>query len=288
MKILMAAPATLRFSWELDVVLTNIRSFTDMEIVLLFTEHDFTVPIRFRDKWGCSVFSYIDRRDDMTYIPSIRPWLLWQYLTDHPEAQQETYLYIDSDIIFREWLDFDTLNPQPGLVIGSDCSSYLSYDYIMQCEQGEHIAARMAEICGITVDDMKDVPGIGAQLILTNPTAAFWERSYHDSNKIYSYFLSLDSNVQKWTAEMWAQLWGWVREGMILSAPTELDFCRPTDPVERYDEVKILHNAGVTGSGDMFFKGAYDMTSPFREDFSQVRRDKATIRYVEAIQSVVL
>lgn len=289
MKLLLAQPAIPRFRWELEVLLFNIRKFTDIEVVLLFSEKDFTVPSWFRDQPGCSVFVYTDRREDTGYIPSIRPYLLWQYLAEDSSREQETYFYVDSDIIFREWIDFATLGLNEQTVVGSHCGSYIDYDYIAQCTRGDEIAVKMAEICGITVEQMKGVPGIGAHLLLTNPTAAFWERAYYDSNTIYRYLGPLDSNVQKWTAEMWAQLWGWVREGKTLIAADVLKFCFPTDKIEEWDKVNILHNAGVTvdKSHELFFKGQYVDYPPFGKDLSFVRQDMASYRYVQAIQNTV-
>lgn len=290
MKLILAQPANLRFQWELDVLLTNIRQFTDMEVVLLFTEKDFTVPIHFREKWGCSVFVYSDRRDDMMYIPSVRPWLLWQHFKAHPEAEQETYLYIDSDVIFREWPDFTTLDLSTEVVRGANCGSYINYDYIAQCTGGgEAIAAGMAAICGITVDQMKGVPGIGAHLILTNPTAGFWERSYYDSNRIYHYLEPMNSNIQKWTAEMWAQLWGWVRDGKQIVNLPDLDFSMATDPIEKWDEFKMMHNAGATAtrSHELFYKGQYTTYTPFGKNFDWVSSKYVSKKYVEALQKVV-
>lgn len=290
MKLILAQPATSRFQWELDVLLANIRQFTDAEVVLLFTEHDFTVPMHFRSA-GCSVFVYQDTRDDMGYIPSVRPWLLWQYFEQNPAEQNELYFYIDSDIIFREWIDCATLDLTGEKVYGATCDGYIGLSYILGVKRGEEIAQKMADVCGITVEQMKNVPGIGAQLLLPKNSAEFWKRCYFDSNKLYHYFEELGetSNIQKWTAEMWAQQWGWVREGKTLIHETQLDFCLPTDPVERYDEVKILHNAGITQqmSFEYFFKGQYDKTSPLGKNFDFVRKDKATIRYVEAVQKVI-
>lgn len=288
MKLILCQPAIPRFQWELDVLLTNIRQFTDMEVILLFTEHDFTVPLHFRKKWGCGVFTFQDKRDDRVYIPSIRPWLLWQYLAADPAREQETYFYIDSDVIFREWLDFATLPFSEKAIVGSDCSSYLNREYVLSCRRGKEILEKMAAITGITPERTKGVPGIGAHLILTKPKAAFWKRAYEDSNKLYQYFNRVDTDLQKWTAEMWAQLWGWVREGYEIVAPKEMDFCRPTDDISKWDEVKIMHNAGVTGSGELFYKGKYDDHAPFGEDFSHVRADKVSRKYVEAIEKVVL
>lgn len=289
MKILCAAPAIPRFEWEVQVLLASIRRLTDMEVVLLFTEHDFTVPAHFRKKPGVSVSVYSDRRDDKDYIPSVRPYLLWQYLAEDPAREQEQYFYIDSDIIFRAWIDCATLGANEGNVVGSTCDSYIGLAYIEQCQRGPEIAAKIAEICGTTVEAMRGVPGIGAHLVLTNPTAAFWQRSYEDSNEIYHYLEGVDTNVQKWTAEMWAQVFGWVREGKTLVVSQELGFCLPTDPIEKWDTVNILHNAGILAdkSHEYFFKGQYVNYSPLGRNFDFVRRDKCTYRYIEAIQNVL-
>lgn len=270
------------------MLLTNIRQFSDMEIILLFTEHDFTVPAYFRKKYGCGIFTFTDRRDDTSYIPSVRPWLLWQYFNQHPAATAETYFYIDSDIVFREWPDFATLDLQPDTIYGADCSGYLSHDYLATVEHGPDIIQRMVEIAGITTEQMKGVPGIGAQLVFSGLPADFWERSYRDSNAIYHMLERTGGNVQKWTAEMWAQLWGWVRENKKIVQTDELAFCLPTDDIKRWDEVKILHNAGVTGPGKLFFKGQYDHTSPLGKDFNYVPKDKCSSKYVEAMAKVIL
>lgn len=285
MKLILAQPSVRRFQWELEVLLTNIKQFGDFEVILLFTQHDNAVPRYLTDKYGVRCFVYADERDDTSYIPSVRPWLLWKYLSEDPAREQEQYFYIDSDIIFREWPD---LHAEPGTVVGSNCDGYIGYDYIKGRIRGDEIAAGMAEITGITVDQMKGVPGIGAHLILTNPTAEFWQRSYQDSNRLFYYFQTIDTDLQKWTAEMWAQLWGWVREGQQIIMPAELDFCRPTDDLPVWDTVKIMHNAGVVGPGELFFKGSYTSRTPFGDRrLRRVRPDKVSIKYVEAIQRVV-
>lgn len=290
MKIILCQPAIKRFQWELEVLLTNLRQFGEHEVVLLFTERDFTVPRYFKEKYPeCEVHTYPDTRDDMIYIPSVRPWLWWQYLAEDPSRENETYLYIDSDVIFREWLDFTEVGASANTWAGSDCDGYIGYKYIASRRKGAEIASQMAEICGITVEQMQSTPGAGAQWVITNPTAAYWKRVYEDSNRIYYYFNGVDSDIQKWTAEMWAQIWGMVREGKTVTTPKELDFIMSTNPIEDWEKTKILHNAGVTGSGDgWFFKGSFIDESPLGRDWSHIRTDKATLKYVQALQQVIV
>jgi hypothetical protein len=271
------------------VLLHNLSQFGEHEITLLFSKHDTTIPLYLQDKYGCRVFVYEDKRIYNRYIPSIRPYLLYCHLLAHPEYEQGQYLYIDSDIIFREMPDFATFDTDPKKVYGADCDGYMGLDYILSRKNGERIAHRMAEICGITMEQMRGVPGIGAQIILNNPTAAFWLRAYRNSNNIHMFFENLDSDIQKWTAEMWGQLWGWVAAGITPTHSTELDFSRPTDTIDVWDKYKIMHNAGVVGGDpELFFKGQYTDRSPFDEDLSWVTDKKVSKKYVEAIQSVTI
>lgn len=289
MKLILAQPAVPRFQWELEVLLTNIQQFAAFdEVVLLFSKHDDGIPQFFQEKYGCSVFVYEDKRIYHDYIPAIRPYLLYVHLLTHPEYEQGQYLYVDSDIIFREMPDFATFDFDTKKVYGADCDGYIGLDYILSRERGPEIAAKMAQICGITVDQMRGVPGIGAQLILNNPTAAFWLRAYQNSNAIHRYFLGVPSNIQKWTAEMWGQLWAWVEVGIVPVHSAELDFSRPTDSIEKWDQFKIMHNAGVTvDDKDLFYKGQYTNRSPLDEDLSWVNPNKVSRKYSEAVQKVI-
>jgi hypothetical protein len=68
----------------------------------------------------------------------------------------------------------------------------------------------------------------------------------------------------------------------------EMDFCWATDPIKRWQETKIMHNAGVTEKNkDLFFKGKYVKTTPFDDDLSFVNKDKVSSEYVEAIKKVI-
>lgn len=264
-----------------------------MEVVLLFSKpHDYldTVPRYLVNKYsGVRCFVYDDRRLDKSYIPAIRPYLWWQYLRTDPSREKEKYFYIDSDIIFRELPNLDQLGVNAKHWVGSDCSGYLDYNYVKQCEQGPDILRHMAQICGITEQQMIGVPGIGAHLLIENPTAALWEKSYNRSLIMWHYLDGVHSNIQKWTAEMWAQLWTMVEDGITVSASKELDFCWATDPIEKWDQTKILHNSGVIDAGKgLFFKGKYQSSAPFGEDFSWVDTKKCSRKYVDAVEKVIV
>lgn len=288
--MILCQPAIPYLQWQLEVLLTNIRQFGNFEVVLLFTERNFTVPGYFRKKYPeCSIFVYPER-DNQSYIPSVRPYLWWRYLSENPSRELEDYFYIDADIIFREWIDFATLGFDSTTWVGSRCKGYIAWDdYLNKLENADTVVGRMAEICGISLDQAKALPGAGAQWVISKPTADYWQRVYNDSNAIYTYFEPLDSTIQKWTAEMWAQLYGMTRIGINVKTSPELDFIMPTDDISAWDSVKIYHNAGVTNmQPDLFFKGAFIEKPPFGQNFEHVRTDKASIKYVQAIQKVVV
>lgn len=289
MKFILAQPANLRFQWELEVLLTNLASFGKFEIVLLLTTESFTVPRYLQDNYGVSVFVHRDDRPtyDKDYISGIRAWLWYHYLKEDRSREQETYFYIDSDIIFRKIPDVVKMASED-MWVGSDCDGYIGYDYLITRQKGPEIVDKIAEICGVTVQDIKDTPGAGAQWILVNPTAEYFLDVYNDEVKMFHYFKSITTDIQRWTAEMWAALYNAVRIGKKIITPPEFDFCRPTDDIKMWDMVPILHNAGVTEKDKdmLFYKGKYENKTPFNDDLSFVRKDKASWHYVQAIKKV--
>lgn len=285
MKYILCQPATKRFQWELDVVMTNLKELGVSDVVLLFAEYDNSLPFYFQDKYDAEVFVYPDNREDKRYIPSIKPYLWWKFLEENPQRQADTYFYIDADVIFRELLDFTKLPVREDLWFASDCSGYLNINYIKGCDNGEKIAKEMAEIIGVSTKDIEainDKSG-GAQWIIKNPSIQYWEKVYNDSNKLWDYFSNLDTNLQTWTAEMWAQLWNMIYFNIGCEVSKEMEFCWATDTVDRWYETKIMHNAGVTSDETLFFKGKFVDISPLDVDLSYVDKDFVSYKYVEAI-----
>lgn len=290
MKIVLCQPAIQRFKWELEVCVTRLQNLGYTDIVLLFAEVDVTIPKYFEDKFAAQVYTYTDDRECMQYQPSIKPWLWYKYLSENPEAEVGTYLYIDADVILREKLDMDNLPATPDTWYATDCGGYLDSKYVRQCERGNEIFMAMASIVGVSYDRLETMDGNvgGAQWVIVNPTAAYWHKVYLDTISIYKYFQTVDSNIQKWTAEMWAQLYNMYWFNIECRVSKELDMAWATDPLEKWSQVKVYHNAGVTPDMiDMFYKGAYDGgRSPFGETLSHVNPAKCSIKYVEAIKEV--
>jgi hypothetical protein len=294
----MAQPAIKRFEWELEVCLTNLKSLGVKNIILLFSQYDDEIPKRLSKKYNIECYVYSDNRDDKSYIPSIKPYLWWQFLKENPNMQNETYFYMDSDVIFREIPDFSKIEYNENLWVGSDTDSYLSPKYINS--KGEDLLKKMADIIGVDYDKVAKLDGrsAGAQWIITKPTIDYWEKAYKDCNKLYTFFGSvekeyIDKNnkdyvpIQKWTSQMWADLWNILYFNKDVTISHELDFSWATDDIHRWDETKIYHNAGVVDDkGDLFFKGKYVDKNPFDDDLSFINKNKCSYKYGEAIKNI--
>lgn len=293
MKYLLAQPAQLRFQWEVEVALTNIYSLDKQaEVICLLARLegiDASAIDYIKKKYPqVSVHAYDDTRQNKTYPPTIRPFLWYCYLKEDPSREQETYFQIDADVVFRELPDFSKIPFDEKTWYGSDCAGYLDYEYLRTRKNGEQIVDNFARIIGVDRSVIEHTEGAGAQWILVKPTAEYWLKVYNDSNALWFYLEGVDSDIQKWTAEMWAQLYAAPYFGIEQKIHAELDFCRPTDDIKMWEHVKILHNAGVIGdlAHHMFFKGKYIDTTPFADNLDYVRRDKVSIKYVDAIKAV--
>lgn len=293
---MLAQPAQIRFQWELDVAITNIYSLDEnADIVCLLASMDGedsqSVIDHITNRYPkLSVHSYIDTREDKSYPPTIRPFLWYCYLMEKPSREKETYFQLDCDVIFRELPDFEKIPFNNQTWYGSDCSGYIDYQYLSTRINGAQIIDDFAAILNVPRSVIEETEGVGAQWILVEPTAEYWLKVYNDCNKLYHYLEHVDSDIQRWTAEMWAQLYNAPYFGIKQKISPELDFCRPTDDIKMWNMVKILHNAGVIGelSESLFYKGKYYDHTPFNDNLDYVHRNKASIKYVEAIKAVVL
>lgn len=284
-KFILCQPAIYRFEWELEVCLTRLKKLGINDIILLFSKPSYLTktPAYLKDKYGVEVHVYDDNRKDKSYIPSIKPYLWARFLQEDRSRENEDYFYLDSDVLLRE---IPTIQPHSEVWYGSDCNSYLSNAYIDS--KGKGLLNNMCRVIGIDPELIREYnPTCGAQWVISNPSFEYWLKVYEDSIKLYRYLNGLNSDIQKWTAEMWAQLWNVYHFGKTSKTSSELDFCWSTDNVQRYYETKIYHNAGVVDDKQgLFFKGKYVTKSPFKDDLSFVDTSKASIKYVEALKEV--
>lgn len=288
MTFLLTQPANMRFQWEVDVAIHNIRSLMpDAKIVLVFLREDQAVLDHFNSRGDVEVHDYSDYRAKKNYIPTIKPYLVWRYLEANPGVQNDEFFLVDSDVIFREMVDFSKMPLDKKVAWGSDCEGYLGYEYLETRENGNQVLDTMSAVSGIPVEKIKNIQGAGAQWVIGQPTAALFKDIYEMSQNIWDAIEPLNTNLQKWTAEMWAMIYGLHRHGWEVKVTPELKFCWPTDSIEMWQHSKILHNSGVVGesAAGLFFKGKYQFQTPFDEDLSWVRKDRCSWHYVQAIEA---
>lgn len=281
----MAQPAVPRFEWEVKVAIYGLlkAGILKEDIVILFSKHEESVVSEIKNI-GVNVHIYSDDRYDFEYIPSLKPYLMYRYLEEDVSRENETYFFMDSDVIVKEQPETDS--HLRGVWYGSDCGGYLNYDYIVQCDNGFNILKDMSEIVGVSIEDIKSMnnDSIGAQYIISKPSSEYFKKVYEDSIKLWKYVKNKDTNLQKWTVEMWATLWNMPLFDVMPRAKKEMEFTWATDSIEKWNKNKIYHNAGITQDmKDMFFKGDYINKDPFNEDFSHVNKDKASYEYTKLI-----
>ena len=285
MKYVMAQPAVPRFEWEVKVAIYGLlkAGVLKEDIVILFSRHEESVISEIKNI-GVNVHVYSDDRVDFEYIPSLKPYLMYRYLEEDVSRENETYFFMDSDVIVKEQPETDS--HLRGVWYGSDCGGYLNYDYIVQCDNGFNILKDMSEIVGVSIEDIKSMnnDSIGAQYIMSKPSSEYFKKVYEDSIKLWKYIKDKDTNYQKWCQEMVATLWNMPLFDVMPRAKKEMEFTWATDSIEKWNKNKIYHNAGVTQDmKDMFFKGDYINKDPFNEDFSHINRNKASYEYTKLI-----
>lgn len=227
-----------------------------------------------------------------TYIPILRPHILWQHFEKHPHLKEHTIVYTDCDVLWTENMDVHKLLDDDVNYI-SDASSYLNADYF----ESKYDHAKedvkeefrkldfLAEACSLVgidkqlvIDNNKNTGGV--QYILKNMDAEFWKKVERDTLNIRLYFLELNRKyyesenrgIQSWCADLWGVLWNLWQRGVETKAVPEMEFAWSTDHISKIERVGIFHNAGVTGEmmGDtpFLYKGKYHLgtTFPFNDE----------------------
>jgi len=304
-------PTIKYFAWQVEVMLTNFKQLDlhqHFDIHILFAYND-TLPTCENDiSWGKSVedkfaavaqfFYYNDTREKIVYISSVRPHLLKKHFKEFPGLSKKTIFYHDCDIVFTKFPDFILEKAQDdNKWYVSDTESYIGYNYIVS--KGEDVLEKMCEIVGIHPElvKAKQKQSGGAQYILKGVDWIFFDKMERDCEVLFSQINKLSSEkkalnpsyheLQIWCADMWAMLWnGWLR-GYDTEVIPEMDFCWATDPIEKYDEKYIFHNAGVTDNikNEIFYKGDFRNKIPYTVPDTYDQK-KAGYKYFEIMRSI--
>jgi len=279
-------PRLLYYAWQVEVMINNFIKHeinpNNIDILVAWNPNDLTTSVQANvDAWdklathynNVRFFFYQDtRQQPIYYISSVRPNILKQHFKAHPELESEAIFYHDCDIVFTKspnWNQF--LHDRIWYL--SNTNSYINYDYIVS--KGQDVYNKMCEIVGMNplVPKLMNSNSGGAQYILKNVDADYWEKVEKDSEQLFYHITQLNNQkvaadpshhaLQIWCADMWAVLWnGWLLGNETKVVP-EMNFSWATDNVKRWEETTIFHNAGVTGIGSHFYKGVYQNQLPY-------------------------
>lgn len=311
-RFICAQPATLYYSWQIEVMLNNFIeigiNLNDVDIVCAIENE---VPFEWEilsETYSARFFFYNDTRFRKNYISSIRPNILKQHFLKNLHLKNEVIFYHDCDIIFtknpNEWITEEMRNDD--IWYGSDTVSYIGYDYIKT--KGDDVLKLMTNIVGINVKVVKEnnLNSIGAQYLLKEINHYFWERVenecetlFHDITNLNDVKISserkngLDNQnlkeykpLQIWCADMWALLWNGWKMGKKTVCHSNFDFSWGNSDKTEFFEKNIFHNAGITDDvSGYFFKSNYTEKLPYNENL-KLNEDSASLQYYELIQRV--
>lgn len=292
-------PAIDYYTWQVEVMVNNFikNGINPNQIDIVCAINNNVIP----EKWKTLAqryntvrfFFYNDTRNAPEYISSIRPNILKQHFTAHPYLKDEAIFYHDCDIVFTKSVDWNKFLDDDIWYL-SDTRFYIGAEYIKSKKFG--IYDSMCEIVGLDPDipEQNELNSGGAQYIMKNIDAKYWEKVEHDCEELYKYFKQhLKEHpqtkeyhpIQMWTADMWAVLWnGWYFGHEVKVVP-EMEFAWPTQGLDMWDKCTIFHNAGVVGNTEekLFYKGMYQQKTPYDIKIENYDDKRGTIKYVEAI-----
>lgn len=305
LRFICVQPDDTYYTWQVHAWIESLKNlgYADRATVIIFTPG-------FRqknNKWDKIVSLYPDTefvfyKDEAgtvtpnlgIYIPILRPWCLTKYFADRPEMKYKAIFYCDSDVLFTNKLDISKYIADDVCYL-SDTNSYINASYFdskvrdvlpEKLEEYKQIDVlnEAASLVGINreICEKNNLDSGGAQYLLKNVDAAFWNKVYNDCMLIRTYLLGVNKKYfesenkgfQSWCSDMWAVLWNLWYKGTETKVVNELDFAWATDHISKLDKVAIFHNAGIvsdTANGyPAFYKGKYHSGSdPFKDPHLQ-------------------
>ena len=297
LKYLCVQPDDTYYTWQVHLWLESLnkRGESDKAIVLIFIPNYREKNPKWQqviDLYPEAEFHFYKDEDKISslfgiYIPVLRPYTLWRHWKAHPELSNNAIFYCDSDVLFMEHFDVQKFIDDDVCYL-SDTLSYINVDYFDSKERDvlpekleeyktRDVLAEIASVVGVSREQLTAINNDsgGAQYLLKNIDAAFWNKVITDCIVIRNYLLNInkeffeseDRGFQSWCADMWAVLWNLVLREKEIKIVPEMGFSWAPDPIEKLKDHRILHNAGAVGTetpsgGDqppikMFYKGKY-------------------------------
>ena len=305
-----AQPDNIYFHWQVEVYMYQFKKFgiiDNCHVLFGYTGDGPSEGGLKLQKMYNNIHFYKDERVDKTYIPTIRPHILAKFFHEYPHLGKNVF-YHDSDILFVKLPNF-TILLSDNISYLSDTVSYIGYNYIIECCKRykekhpqlpeNHLLLGMCKEACIDPNLVKinQTNSGGAQYLLKNINARFWENCEKTCVSLYSYMCNyekqypVEHHVQKWTADMWAVLWNYWNLGGKTKIHSEMNFSWATDTMEHYNSNNIFHLAGVSGETckDKFYKALYNnkhLIDEYLKDntiFKHVIPTSATYGYIQVV-----
>jgi hypothetical protein len=308
-----AQPDEIYFHWQVEVYLYQFAKHgIEDRCYALFGYRDTpsAYALELQKKFK-HILLYKDTRDRNIpnyYIPSIRPHLLKQFFAEYPDLGKSVF-YHDSDIFLVRLPRFELLLGDE-LNYVSDTVSYIGSNYIEECQARytavhpeaakDPILTRMCTCVGVSEDLIRqnNANSGGAQYLLKDIDAAFWEEAETLCQKLYTCMNEYDVQypiskvIQAWTADMWVVLWLLLKRGSQVRLHDDLAFSWGVSSAAEYFKKPIFHLAGVTPktSEGKFYKGNYTTRNIFREFardptiFDNLDPQYATYEYIRVLK----
>lgn len=276
MKFVITVPDNPYYLWQ---VLVQINNFTRLGIAKdtyyvfgIFNSQpsDQLLKMIASKKIQSTFYMFADARKNKRYTVSLSPHLLERFCTVTDIMQKENIFLTDPDVTLKPGFDLTQFEKDNTWYL-SDTRSYVGAEYIKS--KSPELFQRMCDIVQIptSVVESNDKNAGGAQYILKNTTDKFWKKCYEDSEALYklmtetSFIYCPEHPIQAWTASMWAFLWNGWYFGHDIKVVPEMEFSWASNPMQKWEETFIFHNAGVIENNGHHFSKIHYQQSPFNK-----------------------
>lgn len=287
------------FLWQINLFVYNFRRLgvlsEKIHVLISYNPQKGLSPefknLIEKDK-NAHYYAYPDNRESKLYFSSFRPKIIAQHIRSNPQLSFKTIFYHDSDIILTKSPKIFESLLEDNINYASNTDNYTGTDYIIQ-NAGEQGFLEMCKTINVSPEKIKkNSTAGGAQYILKNLDADFWERLYINCEKLYAFLCDLNgkllknfnSHLQAWCTDMWCIWWMLLDEDKIAKTSPILDFSWINEPKKNKN---IIHYTGVFNLDDSryFVKYKYIMSPPYNDDFSKISQDSVSFDIVKEIDN---
>ena len=302
MRYICCQPSNIYYSWQVD---TMIYSFINnginqeqIDIVFSIKSANENSCLYLLDKYpNVNFYFYPDTRKSVKYISSVRPYTLKKHFYKYPDLYKGTFMYHDCDIALTKPLEIDNyLCGCDQTCYLSDTISYIGHNYILS--KGQDVLDLMCSVANIDKELVKqnEANSGGAQYVLKNIDYTFWEEVEIDCENLFYEVVKLNTKkvaeddryhpLQIWCADMWAVLWNLWKRNRKTKIIKELNFTWATEPIIKWGENSIFHNAGINNNKDnAFYKANYISKIPPND--LEINPTLTSYKYYELVKNIL-